>query len=471
MPALWIILALALLLVLILRYHFNAFVAMLLAGLALGLIAGLSPGETLTAVKKGIGDILREVALLIVLGSLLGKMLEVSGAAEAIAGKLLAAFGEDNASFAILVTGLIVGIPVIFGVGFLLLIPIVYRLQRQTERSLLWFLLPLGFSLGIMHSLVPPKPGIVAAVRTLGGANPNQTMIHTIIFGVLLSIPVTFAGWFGPGRFWARREFIPAPEQLPGGAGDTNKQGSPAPFALSLAIVLLPLLLSLLGFAIELLDRLNHLPAWISEPIAFEFGEGFILNLHSVLAWLRFLGTPETAMLIPTGLAFWLLGARRGLGKRQLGKVAGEAIQEVAAIALLFGAAGGFKEVIQATGSDALVKDLASHLPLPPLATAFLVSALIRIALGSATAAILTASAILVGFVPLFEGRETLLVLAVANGVTFMTQPADSGFWMLKEYGNLSVRDVFVKYNACRIFMSLLGLLILLVCEQIFSPP
>src|SRR5262249_34884429 len=204
MAALWIILALALLLVLILRYHFNAFVAMLLAGLALGLIAGLSPGETLTAVKKGIGDILREVALLIVLGALLGKMLEASGAAEAIAGRLLGAFGEHNASFAILITGLIVGIPVIFGVGFLLLIPIVYRLQRQTGRSLLWFLLPLGFSLGIMHSLVPPKPGIVAAVRTLGGANPNQTMIHTIIFGVLLSVPVVLAGWFGPGRFWAR---------------------------------------------------------------------------------------------------------------------------------------------------------------------------------------------------------------------------------------------------------------------------
>ena len=462
MPALFILLALTLLLILILRYQFNAFVAMLLAGLALGLIAGLSPGDTLNAVKKGIGEILRDVTLLIVLGALLGKMLEASGAAEAIASKLLSWFGERNASLAILVTGLIIGIPVIFGVGFLLLIPIIWRLQRQTGQSMLWFLLPMGFSLGVTHSLIPPKPGIVFAVTQLGGPDVSQTMMQTILFGTALAAPVTLIGWLGLGRLWAKRQFVTLPEHL--ASAPVQRPNAPAPFLLSLVIVLAPLVLSLLGFTVDLLNKLSYLPEWFNAAIVSSEN----LTLHTTLDWLLFLGRPEIALLVPTGLAFWLMGSRRGLDRRQLAKIAGDAIQEVAPMVLLFGAAGGFKGVIEATHVDDVVKQMAEASTLPPLVIAYVVAALIRIALGSATAAIATASPLLLGMVPSFAGREVFLVLAVANGVTFMTQPADSGFWMIKEYGNLSVRDVFIKYNACRIFMSLLGLGFLLLCNSIW---
>jgi Gnt-I system low-affinity gluconate transporter len=171
------------------------------------------------------------------------------------------------------------------------------------------------------------------------------------------------------------------------------------------------------------------------------------------------------ALLIPTGLAFVLLGLRRGMSREQLSKLAGDALQDVGGMVFLFGAAGGFKQVIQDSGAGEYIAAQVVRLPLSPVAVAYLVAVLMRVALGSATAAILTASALLAGLARSLPGQETLLVLAVANGVTFMTQPADSGFWLIKEYCNLSVRDVMLRFNGCRILMSLLGLVLLLAFE------
>jgi H+/gluconate symporter-like permease len=176
------------------------------------------------------------------------------------------------------------------------------------------------------------------------------------------------------------------------------------------------------------------------------------------------------ALLVPTLLAFGLLGLRRGLGLDRLSRLAGDALQDVGGVAFLFGAAGGFAQVIQDSGAGPSIAGWASRLPLSPVLVCFVVAALMRVALGSATAAILIASSLLQGFARSEPGQEALLVLAVATGVTVMTQPADSGFWMVKEYCNLSVRDVMVRYNACRITMALGGLGLLLAYEQIVVP-
>jgi H+/gluconate symporter-like permease len=172
------------------------------------------------------------------------------------------------------------------------------------------------------------------------------------------------------------------------------------------------------------------------------------------------------ALLVPTGLAFLLLGVRRGMERKQLSKLAGDALTDVGSMALLFGAAGGFKQVIQDSQAGQFIARQFLDLPLSPVLIAFLVSALMRIFLGSATAAILTASALLAGLAERLPDQRTLLVLAVANGVTVGTQPADSGFWLIKEYVNLSVRQVLVPYNLCRITMAVTGLLLLLAWER-----
>ncbi len=403
---------------------------------------------------------------------MLGRMLDASGAAEVIARTLITAFGPKRASLAILAAAYLIGIPVLFGVGFLLLIPIMYRLQRETGQSLLYFVLPLCFSLGTTHSLVPPHPGIVGAVNALA---PNQgpIMVQTILFGTLMGIPVVLIGWLGPGRWWAKRQFVTVPEHLGGeslaspATPVADAPGSPKPsFALCVLIVTMPLLLSLIGFSAQLAEA--WMPAWMKEPIFnVTLEDGCAIAIHSPLEWLKFFGDPVLALLVPTGLAFWLLGMRRGMNRVKLAKIAGNALQDVGGILFLFGAAGGFMQVIKTTGAGDIIAKLFLELDLSPVLICYLVAMLMRIALGSATAAILIAAGLLTRFVQ--PGQETLLILAVANGVTFMTQPADSGFWMVKEYANLSVKDVLVRFNACRISMSLTGMGLLLLVERWLS--
>lgn len=478
--------ALLLLLALVIRWRVHAFLALLLVSLGLGLAAGLPPAATVDAIKTGIGDLLRDVAVLLALGALLGRLLEASGAAELIASRLLRLFGSAHASTALLLAALLIGIPILFNVGFLLLVPIVWRLQRQTGRSLLHFLLPLCFGLGMTHSLVPPHPGVVGAVKTLAGPQSDRVMVEMILFGSLLSGAVALVGWFGPGRWWAARQFVTAPEALIAPEPTDDAPPPARSLTMALAIVLSPLMLSVVGFGAQMLHDLRQLPEWLTRPLGEELAlalappvaallgqdatalpERLDLLAHSPLDWLRFLGKPEVALAVPTALAIVCYGTRGAL-RVPLAKLTTTALQDVGGMVFLFGAAGGFKQVIAQTGVGRVLADALLGLPLSPVALAFLVTALVRIALGSATAAILTASALLTGLARDLPGRETVLALAVACGATFMTQPADSGFWMVKEFGNLSVRDVMLRFNACRILMALTGLAILLAYEWLF---
>lgn len=460
-PALATLLALAVLLGLIIRFQWHAFLALTVVSLGLGLAGGLAPPRVAEVFTFGVGDILKEVAILLALGAILGRLLEVSGAATAIAQTLINRFGLERAPLALLLAAFLIGIPVLFNVGFLLLIPIVYRLQQQTGKSLLFYLLPLAFGLGMTHSLVPPHPGIVGAVTALGGPNVNDTMVRTILFGSLLALPVSLIGWYAAGLPWAREQFIPSPENLAKAAPpiESGKEMPLPSFGLAVLVVTLPLILSLVGFGSQVLSRLGLLPDWITEtPLE---GEGW--SIASPLAVLELLGKPIIALLTPTLLALYFFGYRRGMTGAQLSRLGEEALRDVGTMVFLFGAAGGFKEVILATGAGKVIGEaILSMKFLPPLVSAYVVAVLMRIALGSATASILTASALLGGLAQQMPGQETFLVLAVAAGVTFMTQPADSGFWMIKEYGNMSVRDVMVKFNKCRIIMSVSGLGILL---------
>ena len=466
-PGLCAAAALIALLVLIIRYHVHAFIALLVISLGLGLAAGMPPAKIVDSINKGIADILREVLLLLALGAMLGRMLETSGAAELIARRIMQAFGQKNTSLAILLAAFLVGIPIMFNVGFLVLIPIIWRLQRETNQSLLHFLLPLAFSLGITHSLVPPHPGIVVAVTNLAGTeHAGRVMVETIIFGIALSFPLVLWGWFGPGRWWANRQFVTAPENMTV-ADDRQEPPVARSVTLAVAIILAPLILSVAGFGADLLQRLKRLPDWMTNVLfdAQDLPRYLHWLNHSALDWLQFLGKPTVALFVPTALAFWSYGLGRGWSHAKLAKLTSDALVDVGSMVFLFGAAGGFKEVIQATGVGKYLAEQMMLLPLSPVGAAFCVAALVRVALGSATAAIMTASALLADFAGSLPGMETLLVLSVACGVTIGTQPADSGFWMIKEYGNLSPRDVMVRFNLCRLLMSLAGLGVLLAAE------
>jgi Gnt-I system low-affinity gluconate transporter len=253
--------ALVALLVIVIRFQLQAFAALLVVSLGLGLAAGMPPMKVVEAAGRGAGDILKEVAGLLALGAMLGRMLDASGAAEAIAQWLLRVLGTQRASLAILIAAYIIGLPILFNVGFLTLMPIMWRLQRETGRSLLHFALPLGFSLATTHSLVPPHPGIVGAVGNL-----QADMVQTMLLDTLMGVPIVLVGWYGPGRYWARRTMIEPPKPL---SETSSAAGSQTPEARRLAsglvgvlIVLLPLVQSLMGYGAKLLADRNALPAW-----------------------------------------------------------------------------------------------------------------------------------------------------------------------------------------------------------------
>src|SRR5581483_4359532 len=344
-PALCTLAALIALLVLIIRYQVNAFVALLVVSLGLGLAAGLPPERVVDVIAKGVGDIMRDVAVILALGAMLGRMLEACGAAEVIARTLINTFGEKRASLAILVAAYLIGIPVLFNVGFLLLMPIMYRLQKETGRSLLYFMLPLSFSLGITHSLVPPHPGIVGAVNALHGqADAGKIMVQTIIFGSLMGVPLVLLGWFGPGLWWSRQQHVTVPEHMAAPATAQDSRIVPPSFFMSVLIVTLPLLLSVAGFGAQLMQDLKLLPPWLTTPLLAkdEVSPWCWWLGHAPRRWLQVRGKPTMALLIPTGLAFLLMGARRGLSADKLAAIAGKGLNDVGSMLFLFGAAGGF---------------------------------------------------------------------------------------------------------------------------------
>ena len=464
--------SLAILLILILRFHWHAFAALLVVSIGLGLASGMKPEAAVQSLAKGVGDMLAGVMLLLALGAILGRVLDRSGAALVVASRLVDAVGIDRAPLGVLLASYVLGISVFFNVGFLLLVPVIYRLQETTKQSLLYFLMPMAFGLSVPHSLVPPHPGIVATVQAFAGNHSSQVMIETIIGGSLLGLPMVLVGWFGPGRFWARRQMVLPPTRptssKPSSQEEDRLAAAQSPsLSLALAIIVLPLALCVLGFGANLLGDLKRLPTALTTPwLERESLPAFLGILsHRPLDWLLFLGNPTIALSLTVALGMLVFGRRLGWGRHDFNKLISEGLQDVGSMIFLFGAAGGFKQVIQDSGAGVAIANLFTSLPLSPVVLAFVMGVAVRAALGSATAAHATTSALLAEMALRSTSRASLLVLAVSAGVTFMTQPADTGFWLVKEYGNLSVRDTMVRYNLCRAAMALVGLAILWGCE------
>jgi gluconate transporter len=474
MPGLWSILvtagSLALLILLILRWHWHAFAALLVVSIGLGLAAGMPPEATVRSLSKGVGEMLSGVALLLALGSILGRVLDRSGAALVVANGLVHAVGLSRAPLGVLMASYLLGISVFFNVGFLLLIPVIYRLQESTKQSLLYYLLPMSFGLSLTHSLVPPHPGIVATVQAFGGSHVGRAMIETILGGVALGLPMALIGWFGPGRAWARRTLVLPPARFAvSKPTDGDSQAVVAPGRmLALGVIVLPLALCVFGFGARLLLDLKQLP----DVLTTSFGTGqrwpaaLGIFQHRPIDWVLFLGEPTIALGLSSAVGIVAFARRLGWSRHDCNRLVTDGLQDVGSMIFLFGAAGGFKQVMQDSGAGNAIANLFASLPLSPVAVAFITAVAVRAALGSATAAHATTSALLAELVVRSNCRASLMVLAVSAGVTFLTQPADSGFWLVKEYGNLSVRDVLWRFNSCRAVMALAGLAILLACEH-----
>jgi len=445
MEALHLLLAtlfgIALLLLLVIRLKLNAFIALLISAMTIGLTAGMPVEAVLESIQKGMGSTLGFVATVVGLGAIFGQLLEHSGGASALAKYLLNVFGDERASWAMVVTGFLVAIPVFFDVGFIILVPLVYALAEKTGKSLLAYAIPLLTGLAVTHSFIPPTPGPIAVAEIVGA-----DLGWVIFFGFIIGIPTAIIA--GPifGRYISHKIDVGVPEYMDWEEDQiqANESGLP-PFGLIAAIIAIPLVLILMNTLTGLLvDQGILTAAWYTDAI-------------------HFVGHPFSALTIAVLAALYWLGTRRGTTREQLSELSMKAMQPAGVIILITGAGGMLKQILVDSGVGNLLAESMADLGFPVIVLAYLIACVVRITQGSATVAMITAAGIAAPVIDEFalsQPETALVVLAIASGATILSHVNDSGFWLVNRYLGLTEKETLQSWTVMETIISISGFIL-----------
>lgn len=427
-----VFLGIAVLLFLILKVRLQAFIALLICSIVVGLVAGMAPLMIITTMQDGMGSTLGFVAMVVGLGAMFGAILESSGGAEALAQQLLKIFGEKKASWALMLTGFIVAIPVFFDVAFIILVPLVYALQRKTKKSLLLYAIPLLAGLAITHAFIPPTPGPVAVADIL-----KADLGWVILIGFLAGVPTAII--CGPlfARFIARRIQVEAPKM----ATEQVKADKLPSIYLIIGIIALPIILILS-------NTLINSPMMADSNIPTAVG-----------STLQLLGHPFAALIIANLIAWYFLGVRSGFSKDKMLQITTRSMEPAGIIILLTGAGGVFKQMLVNTGTGEMLASYFAEAGFSILLFAFIAAAIVRILQGSATVAMITAAGITAPLLAanIAEIDKALLVIAIASGASILSHVNDSGFWLVGKYLNLSEKQTLSSWSVMTTLLALVG--------------
>ena len=445
-----IISAVTVLLFLVLFLKINAFVSLLITAIYAGILAGMPLQDVLKSIEKGMGGTLGFVAVVVGLGAIFGQMLESSGGAESLAHNLIKKFGVKKAPWAMTLTGFIIAIPVFLDVGFIILVPIVYALSRDTGKPLLYFGIPLLAGLAVAHSFIPPTPGPVAVANII-----DVQLGWVILFGFILGIPTAIIA--GPlfGKFIAKR-VIPANPLSLYAEFDAQKQPTVELPSLQLIVTLIgvPLLLILLGAVTSLLVK--------QTQIAND------LLTNSII----FLGHPFVALIIATLLSIWFLGIKRGLSKQKILDLSTKSLGPAGIIILITGAGGVLKQVLIDSSMGEILANSIALSTLSPLLLAWIIAALVRVTQGSATVAMITAAGIMAPVIQVMgmeEMQRALIVISIASGATILSHVNDSGFWLVGKYFGLTEKQTLQSWTVMETIIAVCGLIFCLIASLILS--
>lgn len=433
----------AILLVLILRFKIQAFISLLIASITVGIIAGMPPKDIITTMQQGMGSTLGFVALVVGLGSIFGAILEQSGGAEALANYLLSKFGDKRASWALMLTGFLVAIPVFFDVAFIILIPLVYSLQRRTKKSLLLYAIPLLAGLAITHSFIPPTPGPVAVADIL-----KADLGWVILFGFIVGVPTAVVS--GPlfANYIAKRIQIEAPKlNFELGATTDEVKSYPA-VKLILLIIGIPIVLIVCN-------------TFVNSPLVTES-----VISKEAKEWIGMIGNPFVALIIANIIAWYVLGIRRGLSKDELLKIATNSMGPAGLIILLTGAGGVFKQMLINTGTGEMLANYFSSIGIGVLFFGFFIAAIVRILQGSATVAMITAAGVTAPLIlntTISQIDTALVVIAIASGASIMSHVNDSGFWLVGKYLGLTEKETFKSWTVMTTILSVTSFVLICI--------
>ena len=420
------------LVLLITKFKVHPFIALTIASGFLGLTSGMPVEKVMKSFQDGFGGVLGFVGILLGLGTMLGKLMADSGGADQIAQTLIRAFGIKRVHWAMMFAAFLVGIPLFFEIGFVLLAPLVFIVARRTGLSLVKLGIPLLAGLSAVHGLVPPHPGPLLAVGVFGA-----DIGKTIFYGLIVGLPTAMIA--GPifGAWISKR--IPGsanPELVAQIAQETDNRNLPG-FGITVFTVLLPVILMLLK----------------------AFADIFFAADNHFRVWMDFIGHPITALLAALLLSFYSFGTACGFSREKIVKLLDQSLAPVAAIVLIVGAGGGFKQMLVASGVGEVIGNLAVQTQISPILLTWLVAAVIRVATGSATVATITGAGIVAPVVALIPGvNKELLVLAAGAGSVILSHVNDAGFWLVKQYFNMTVAETFKTWSMMETILSVVAL-------------
>ncbi len=437
MSILLIVAGIILLILLIVVLKYNPFIAFVISSIFVGLSEGMKGSDVITAIQQGIGDTLGSIVLILGFGAMLGKIVADSGAAQRISSKLIGLFGIKNIQWAMVLTGFMVGIPMFYNVGFVVLIPLVFTVAASSGLPLLYVGIPLLASLSVTHGFLPPHPS-PTAICTMFKADIGKT----IGYGIIISIPaIVIAGpYFGK----TLKNVMASPIKEFVSPKVFNDDEMPGIWSSVIATLLPVILIGIYSVFSIFLDEGN--------------------SIRSVLG---FFGDPVVAMLISLLVGVYILGIGRGRKMSAIMDSLGNSIGSITMVLLIIAGAGAFKQVLISSGVSDDIAGLLTKSTISPLLLAWLIAAVIRICIGSATVAGLTTAGILIPFATNGTVNKELMVLAIGAGSLMLSHINDSGFWMYKEYFNLSVKDTFKTWTVMETIVSTVGLAGVLLADLV----
>lgn len=427
------VLGMAVLLFLIIKAKLQPVISIVISAIVIGVVAGMPLPSIVSTIEKGVGNTLSGIALLVGLGSMFGAILEISGGAETIANNMVAKFGDKKAAWALGLTGLVIGMPVFFDAGMIILIPLAFGLAKKTNKSTLTYGIPLLAGLAVGHAFIPPTPGPVLVAGML-----NVELGYVIGVGAVVG---TFAMIIaGPlfGKYIGEKIHVPVPKAFLEQSSGIKKNEKLPSFITVVGIILIPLVLILLNTASK------AIPA-----------------LESVQPLFAFLGTPFVALTISTVVAMYLLGTKHGFSREELEKVMTKSLEPAGMILLVTAGGGVLRYMLQDSGLGDVIGNAVASSALPLVLVAFLIAGAVRISIGSATVS-MTMAAGIVAAMPevamLSQLHLAALVMAIAGGATIMSHFNDSGFWLVKSLFDIDEKTTLKTWTVMETLVGLTGL-------------
>jgi len=460
MPIIILLIGILVLLILIMKFEIPAFISLIIVAIGIGVAQGMDLELVMKTVQKGIGSTLGYLALVLGFGAMLGEIIAQSGAARQIADKLIGAFSPKNMQWALVLTGFIIGIPLFYSVGFVMLIPLIFSLGRTTKQPLMYLAIPMCAALSVTHGFLPPHPA-PTAISVIYGAD----LSIVFLYGLILAIPTVIIA--GP-LYSKTLKNIKA--KMPEGLFKNidNETGPKPGFGISLFTALTPVIL----MSFSAIAKLSFIEGTIFYSVV-SFIEDYInsflpeqLISINIESFISFIGDPVIALLLALLISIFTLGLNQGRKMKELATMISDSTKGIAMILLIIGAGGALKQVLVDSGLSQYIISSLDGVNIHPLVLAWLVAAALRISLGSATVAALTAAGIVTPLLGSTDVSPELLVIATGAGSLTCSQVNDTGFWMFKEYFGLSIIDTFKSWTVMETIVSIVGLIGVLLFDQ-----